>query len=373
MSHDHGHFKISRKAFLPVEKGGDVLWNKPREFSEWEAWEYLIARAAFSPHKRALRKGGFVELQRGETPPLAVRFLAETWGWSRSKVHRFLALLETDLERIVGQQHTTDGDTYLIVKYERYQTERDTGGTQLGTARGQPRDKLESSSDDTNPREVSPEEAKAEMWAEFDRRSEGLDPQQRGAAEAVCRGIIEGDTRTAWLDTNGNPVRWADRPALFRLALDERRANGGKLHSVLRQVVIPREYDPFPQRKSTDPKPDSEAARVLSTPRAETPGRSRSPGRHQEEAAVANYVPDAARTARAEEERLQREREEKARDEATVKAWEAANELAARRVRQEATLAVEGNPFALPHLKAGLVEVEYRKRVLAILKDREAA
>lgn len=376
MSKKHGHVKISRKAFRTVEKGGDVLWNKPRVFSEWEAWEYLIAKAAFAPHTRKLRKGGVVKLERGETPPLAVRYLAQRWGWSRNRVHKFLSLLGTELARIRGHQKTADGDTYLIVNYALYQDRGDSGEIELGTQTGRGGDKVEDSycyPYAGEEEKLNPHQAKVAMWAEFDRRAEGLPDAEREKALATCRGIIEGDTHTAWMDKTGRQVEWWDRPRLFRLALDERKANGGKLHVVLRQFVIPREYDPFPVRESTDPRPGSEAAKVKADPRRETPGRSRTPGRVATDEHPVNYVPTPEDAKQAAARKAEREAREKAEQDAEIKAWEMAHELEARRIRNEATEAVMNNKFVPAHVKEGATEIEYRRRVLEKIHSKEAA
>jgi hypothetical protein len=374
MSDEHGSFLVSRKAFLPVEKGGDVLWNKPREFSEWEAWEYLFARAAYSPHPWSLRKGGVVQLRRGETPPLAVRYLAERWGWGRNRVHRFLSMLEHDLDRISGQQRTADGDTYLIVKYETYQRVGDSGGTQAGTAAGQRRDKREPTTYSSYAGEVENEQqAQVAMWHDFDQRAQGLTSHELAKAQAIVRSIIEGDLYKAWETATGDRVPWTERPRLFRIALDERSATGGKLYNVLRYVVIPREYDPFEQRKSTDPKPGTEAAAVKADPKRETPGRSRTPGRASTDEHPVNYVPTPEDAKQAAARVAEREARDRAAQDATIRQWEAGHELDARRIRNEAGEWVEGNKFVPVKLREQTIETEYRRRALEAINGKAAA
>lgn len=154
----HGHVKISRKAFLPLAAGGDPFWNKKRVFSEWEAWQYLIKEAAFAPHTRALRHG-VVQLQRGETPPLSIRFLMRAWGWgSKKRVESFLDLLEK-MERIRVQQRTPDGDTYSIVNIAFYQGWGDSAAPQAGTEAGTPRSQRGATTGD---KQEAEEEEKAE-------------------------------------------------------------------------------------------------------------------------------------------------------------------------------------------------------------------
>jgi hypothetical protein len=137
---DYGHSKVSRKAFLPLEQGGDPFWNEPRVFSRWEAWGYLFSVAArYGEQPWVLRGGQLITLERGETKPLSVRYLEQRWKWGKNKVHRFLSTL-SDMDRIAVHQRTADGDTYLVVNYNLYQGDRDSSGTDNGTAAGQRRD-----------------------------------------------------------------------------------------------------------------------------------------------------------------------------------------------------------------------------------------
>lgn len=130
------HIKIARKAFASVDAGGDLWWNKRRVFSEWEAWQYLIACASWAPHNYSLRSGKTVVLERGETRPLANRYLMGAWGWtSKKRVTTFIAAAQR-LDRIVGRQRTTDGDTYLIVNYAEYQFGGGADGGDLGGESG---------------------------------------------------------------------------------------------------------------------------------------------------------------------------------------------------------------------------------------------
>lgn len=138
-----GHVKISRKAFLPLAEGGDLFWNQPRKFSMWEAWQDLIQLAAYRAHPWALRGNRVIEIARGETHPLAVRFLARRWRWGKNAVLAYLDLLKKR-DKIRDGQRTADGDTYVIVKYDTYQSTRDrdrdatgdTGGNADGTQTG---------------------------------------------------------------------------------------------------------------------------------------------------------------------------------------------------------------------------------------------
>lgn len=123
MSDDYGHVKISRRAYAE-----DQFWLEPRVFSRWEAWEWLIQAASWKP-REWVSKGSLkpLMLERGETPPLSVRRLADAWGWDKMRVVRFLKLLGvTEMNRIRDSKRDRNGDTYVIVNYDTYQSTRDT-------------------------------------------------------------------------------------------------------------------------------------------------------------------------------------------------------------------------------------------------------
>lgn len=123
------------------------------EFSRADAWVWLIENACWKP-TRARIKGDTIELQRGEMS-FSIRFLAEKWGWSKSRVDRFLAdlreemMIETRSKFGTNNERTPGhGQSVLtICNYAKYQDlstkERDNSGTSSGTTAGQQRDKEE--------------------------------------------------------------------------------------------------------------------------------------------------------------------------------------------------------------------------------------
>ncbi len=60
----------------------------------FRAWCWLIANACWKP-TRVKVKGETVRLERGELS-FSQRFLAEKWGWSKSRVDRFIAELRAE-------------------------------------------------------------------------------------------------------------------------------------------------------------------------------------------------------------------------------------------------------------------------------------
>lgn len=126
---EYGHVKISRKAYAE-----DRFWNEPREFSRWEAWEWMIQAAAWKDHKRPVGMT-VVELRRGEFLG-SIRYLADAWGWTVKRVRVFLDLV-CEMDRIRAQRETRHGTVYLLVNYDAYQSTPTDEGADQGTAGAQ--------------------------------------------------------------------------------------------------------------------------------------------------------------------------------------------------------------------------------------------
>lgn len=139
---------MSERGVFAIDRG---IWDHPmfadEPFTEREAWAWLIGEASFKPRARNIG-GKIVRLERGQLAA-SVRFMAERWQWSKSRVDRFLKRLKT--ETMIG----TDAGTGLLVitinNYSKFQrvslperdTQRDDDGDTRGTAAGQQRDKRE--------------------------------------------------------------------------------------------------------------------------------------------------------------------------------------------------------------------------------------
>lgn len=126
-------------------------------FTEREAWQWLIEQAAWRP-SRAKVKGTIVALERGQLS-FAVRFMAEKWQWSKSRVDRFLKrLVAENMVKIASKNRDNSGTTaghpagqgqsiLTICNYDKYQSpkdgERDNVETPADPDAGQQRDKEE--------------------------------------------------------------------------------------------------------------------------------------------------------------------------------------------------------------------------------------
>jgi hypothetical protein len=118
-----------------------------------DAWLWLLENACWKPTKTRI-KGAVVDLDRGELT-VSVRFLGDAWGWSKSRVDRFLAdlrqesMIETrsKIGTTAGHQAGQGQAIITICNYVKYQdgdeAARDNDSAESGTTAGQQRDKEE--------------------------------------------------------------------------------------------------------------------------------------------------------------------------------------------------------------------------------------
>jgi hypothetical protein len=104
------------------------IWEKP-EYLKW--WMDILMQANIEP-KRVLIKGQVIDVNRGE-----VIYSYDTWAnrWkiSKSKVVRFLKMLEKDL--MIELKSETITTRLTICKYDTYQGERNDSETQVKRTR----------------------------------------------------------------------------------------------------------------------------------------------------------------------------------------------------------------------------------------------
>lgn len=209
------------------------------------------------------------------------------------------------------------------------------------------------STSDLQPTTADPREGRVDALAEMQDEVNTFaltveDRTKRKAFSAEARLIVMGDDASAWHDQAGTPIPWADRPRLLRLALPRLAAGeSDKLRGALRWVIS-QQYDPLPLPTA-----------------AEVQSRRRPEGNATP--AVAPKLPSIDESRRKDAEDAERERRQKEADNARIGEWEAVNQLDAKRLRKEAEDEVARNQFVLPHLRAGMVDYDYRRRVLAVL------
>lgn len=102
------------------------LYTEKRVYSKFEAWNDILLTVNYSEAKTII-KGKLYCIKRGESI-LSLDSWASRWNWDKSKVRRFLNLLQNDSMIILKGDSIT---THLIVcKYDSYQGERNADETQ---------------------------------------------------------------------------------------------------------------------------------------------------------------------------------------------------------------------------------------------------
>ncbi|MFR3687454.1 MAG: hypothetical protein ACLTXM_20755, partial [Enterococcus sp.] len=93
------------------------VYQEKRVFSKYEAWLDLLMDANHQNNK-FLFDGQLIEVNRGEFIT-SVRQLCERWGWSNTKVNRFLEMLEHD--QMLIRKSDSKKTVISIVNYDFYQ------------------------------------------------------------------------------------------------------------------------------------------------------------------------------------------------------------------------------------------------------------
>lgn len=118
-----------------------------------DAWLWLLENACWKPMRSKI-KGQAIELQRGELT-FSQRFLAEKWGWSKSRVDRFIADLRAEgmietrskIGATAGHNAGQGQSIIRLCNYEKYQgwenDERGNVEPGSGATAGQQRGKEE--------------------------------------------------------------------------------------------------------------------------------------------------------------------------------------------------------------------------------------
>jgi hypothetical protein len=124
---------MSERGVFALDRG---WFNHPafadEPFTEREAWAWLIAEAAWKPRRRRIGSR-VIELDRGQLAG-SVRFLAERWKWSKSRVDRFLNRLKN--ETMIGTDSGTGILLVSVCNFDKYQRVGLPSGTDSGTASG---------------------------------------------------------------------------------------------------------------------------------------------------------------------------------------------------------------------------------------------
>ena len=105
------------------------LWQENRSFSKAEAWIDILMEARHSDEPAKVLIGShIIECGRGQIIK-SLDTLASRWGWNKSKVRRFLDLLNR-LEQI-RHENVTKTTRITICNYDTYNSPRNADETQM--------------------------------------------------------------------------------------------------------------------------------------------------------------------------------------------------------------------------------------------------
>lgn len=111
----------SKRRFLKLDRqiSKSAIWNDGTPFDKAHAWMDLLLYVNYVPKNRIFGST-IVHVKRGQTVT-SDNFLSNRWNWSRSRVRRFLEMLEAD--NMIRLERTSYGTWISIVNYTKYQGE----------------------------------------------------------------------------------------------------------------------------------------------------------------------------------------------------------------------------------------------------------
>lgn len=117
--------------FIPLSRALTVhpLWTADEPFDRRSAWVDLIFLANHQDNKIYIGKNE-VEIKKGQHFT-SIQKLADRWNWSKSRVYRYLELLEEN--EMITRNETRCGTLLTLVNYGKFAFSRNTTETQIGT------------------------------------------------------------------------------------------------------------------------------------------------------------------------------------------------------------------------------------------------
>ncbi|MDB5619497.1 hypothetical protein [Tardiphaga sp.] len=217
-----GVIAISRKLF---DQDDAFFGGEP--FTRREAWQWLIAMAAWKPQRVRVSTGRgntFIEIKRGQLS-FSRAFMRSAWSWSSEKaVRTFLDRLETDgrIDRHSGQQEGQLQSIITICKYDEYQFGDADEGQASGQPKGQPMGQAKASQ---GPEEEEGKRKKKksnapkraaegfQKWYEVYPKKKAPKDAERAYGKVIASGEISGSDLLAKTETFA--AAWRDRDLQF--------------------------------------------------------------------------------------------------------------------------------------------------------------
>lgn len=103
------------------------LWKENREFSKAEAWIDILMNVNHTPQEVVIKTTVY-KVGRGESI-MSLDTWGKRWKWNKSKVRRFLSLLQE--QSMIELKNETQTTRLTVCKYDSYQVQRNTNETQM--------------------------------------------------------------------------------------------------------------------------------------------------------------------------------------------------------------------------------------------------
>ena len=115
------------QGWVKIQRSVTDSWiYKSKPFCQFAAWVDLILLVNHEEKKIPVN-GKMITIQRGQTYT-SIRSLAERWGWSLSRVKRYIDVLEMD--NMVNTEKNANGTLLTLVNYSLYQDAQNANETE---------------------------------------------------------------------------------------------------------------------------------------------------------------------------------------------------------------------------------------------------
>jgi len=138
-----GYIKLWRKFFAE-----NKYWKEKRVYSRAEAWIDMV-QMAFYKDSEELWNGNTVLIKCGSFIT-SERILAKRWGWSTTKVRRFLGCLER--VKKLSRNSSAEKSTITLAKYEVYNC---TESTESSTEKAEKKQRKSTKEDSKESKEIN--------------------------------------------------------------------------------------------------------------------------------------------------------------------------------------------------------------------------
>lgn len=160
-----------------------------QDAEKFKAWIFLLCSANHDRKKVVMREG-LVTIERGQLVT-SIGHLAQSWGWSKERVYRFLRLLES--EGMITRTSNRFKTVITLENYGKFQSRRNTNESSNESSDESPNKSTDESSDESRTRMIkNEEELKNEKEEELDQLPDGVvDSDEEDDPDAWWKEIAE--------------------------------------------------------------------------------------------------------------------------------------------------------------------------------------